>query len=223
MGLVGELGYHKVSPRKLLSSFLNKLVCVVGIVTKCSLVHPKMVKSVHYCETTKKFTSRHYVDETDLSGAAVTTTAMPIKDEHGNPLTTEIGLCQFVDNQRVTLQELPETAPPGQLPRSTGVHLCVHLNDACVIRSQCLMRSGFLQECTNQQGVATFAHTSALRGMWRAQHATCRAALRYMLHLASATHHHRNTARLSAPCNAAQTLCSKATSSTRASPATAFF
>ena len=125
VGFTGELGYHKVSPRKLLSSLLNQLVCVIGIVTKCSLVHPKMVKSVHYCEATKKFTTRTYTDETDLSGVPSTTNAMPIKDEQNNPLTTEIGLCQFVDNQRITLQELPETAPPGQLPRSTGVTGCM--------------------------------------------------------------------------------------------------
>jgi hypothetical protein len=75
---------------------------------------------VHYCEATKKFSSRNYFDETDLRGIPTTSNAMPIKDESGNPLTTEIGLCNFVDNQRVTLQELPESAPPGQLPRSTG-------------------------------------------------------------------------------------------------------
>ena len=123
VGFVGELGYHKLSPRKLLSTYLNQMVCVVGIVTKCSLVHPKLVKSVHYCQATKKFTSRTYVDETDLEGIPSASNAMPIKDEHDNPLSTEIGLCKFIDNQRVTVQELPETAPPGQLPRSTGVPL----------------------------------------------------------------------------------------------------
>ena len=120
MGFTGELGYNKLSPRKLLSVYLNQLVTVVGIVTKCSLVHPKLVKSVHYCEATKKFTARSYADEADLDGVPSASNAMPIKDEQGNALTTEIGLCSFVDNQRVTLQELPETAPPGQLPRSTG-------------------------------------------------------------------------------------------------------
>lgn len=121
VGFIGELGYHQVSPRKLLSTFLNQLVCVMGIVTKCSLVHPKIVRSVHYCEATKKFTTREFSDETDLGGAPGRTNVMPTKDDAGNLLTTEIGLCKFVDNQRVTLQELPETAPPGQLPRSAGV------------------------------------------------------------------------------------------------------
>jgi DNA replication licensing factor MCM3 len=120
VGFTGELGANKLSPRKLLSSYLNHLVTVVGIVTKCSLVHPKMVRSVHYCQATRKFTTRHYVDETDLEGIPSQSNVMPARDEQDNPLSTEIGLCKFVDNQRVTLQELPETAPPGQLPRSTG-------------------------------------------------------------------------------------------------------
>jgi DNA replication licensing factor MCM3 len=120
VGITGELGYHKVSPRKLLSSYLNQMVSVVGIVTKCTLVHPKLVKSVHYCEATSKFTSRQFSDETDINSAPGVSNAIPTKDENQNLLTTEIGLCTFVDNQRVTLQELPETAPPGQLPRSTG-------------------------------------------------------------------------------------------------------
>lgn len=121
MGFTGELGYHKVSPRKLLSTFLNTMVTVVGIVTKCTLVHPKLVKSVHYCKATNKFMTRSFTDETNVDGVPATSNAMPTRDENQNLLTTEIGLCHFIDNQRVTLQELPETAPPGQLPRSTGV------------------------------------------------------------------------------------------------------
>lgn len=122
VGFTGELGYHKVSPRKLLSTHLNQMVSVMGIVTKCTLVHPKLVKSVHYCQATNKFTTRHFSDESDISTAPSMTNAIPTKDENQNLLTTEIGLCTFVDNQRITLQELPETAPPGQLPRSTGMH-----------------------------------------------------------------------------------------------------
>ena len=30
----------------------------------------------------------------------------------------QYGLSTFIDSQTVTIQELPETAPPGQLPRS---------------------------------------------------------------------------------------------------------
>ncbi len=42
VGLEGSLGGQHVSPRTLTSSYLNRMVCVEGIVTKCSLVHPKV-------------------------------------------------------------------------------------------------------------------------------------------------------------------------------------
>ena len=140
VGFTGELGYHKVSPRKLLSTHLNQMVSVMGIVTKCTLVHPKLVRSVHYCQATNKFTTRHFSDEADISAAPSMTNAIPTKDENQNLLTTEIGLCTFVDNQRVTLQELPETAPPGQLPRSTGsTHRRVY-TQACM-STECMLRT----------------------------------------------------------------------------------
>ena len=140
VGFTGELGYHKVSPRKLLSTHLNQMVSVMGIVTKCTLVHPKLVKSVHYCQATNKFSTRHFSDEADISAAPSMTNAIPTKDENQNLLTTESGLCSFVDNQRITLQELPETAPPGQLPRSTGMHhihryIHKHVCTACMLRA----------------------------------------------------------------------------------------
>jgi DNA replicative helicase MCM subunit Mcm2 (Cdc46/Mcm family) len=41
---------------------------VYGIVTRCSLVRPKLVKSVHYCPNTGVTTSREYRDITALTG-----------------------------------------------------------------------------------------------------------------------------------------------------------
>lgn len=42
----------------------------------------------------------------------------PTRDEDGHLLVTEYGKCRYKDNQIINLQELPETAPPGQLPHS---------------------------------------------------------------------------------------------------------
>eukprot|EP00983_Pelagomonas_calceolata_P068129 1149775-Pelagomonas_calceolata.AAC.3 len=42
IGLKGDFGKHEVSPRELTSALLGKLVCVFGIVTKCSVVRPKV-------------------------------------------------------------------------------------------------------------------------------------------------------------------------------------
>lgn len=52
VGFDGSFGGHLVSPRTLSSTYITHLVCVEGIVTKCSLVRPKVAKSVHYCPAT---------------------------------------------------------------------------------------------------------------------------------------------------------------------------
>ncbi len=52
VGFDGSFGSHLVSPRTLSSQYLTHLVAVEGIVTKCSLVRPKVAKSVHYCPAT---------------------------------------------------------------------------------------------------------------------------------------------------------------------------
>ena len=121
VGIIGELGPHTVSPRALSSAYISKLVRVEGIVTKCSLVRPKVVKSVHYCEKTQQFSTKEYRDVTSITGQP-TGAVYPQRDDQGNPLTTEFGLCKYKNHQVVVVQELPETAPAGQLPRSTEVH-----------------------------------------------------------------------------------------------------
>ena len=42
IGVEGSFGSHHVSPRGLTATLLNSLVCVEGIVTKCSTVRPKV-------------------------------------------------------------------------------------------------------------------------------------------------------------------------------------
>lgn len=124
IGLTGELGPHTVSPRELSSAFISRLVRVEGIVTKCSLVRPKVIRSVHYCEETGEFQSKEYRDVSSTSGEP-TGAVYPQRDDKGNPLTTELGLCKYKDHQHLVVQELPETAPAGQLPRSVEVSICL--------------------------------------------------------------------------------------------------
>ena len=51
-------------------------------------------------------------------------------DEHGNQLETEFGLSTYRDSQTLTIQEMPESAPLGQLPRSLDVYVENDLVDA---------------------------------------------------------------------------------------------
>ncbi|XP_058038838.1 DNA replication licensing factor MCM3 [Ahaetulla prasina] len=122
IGLEGSFGSKHVTPRTLTSQFLSCIVCVEGIVTKCSLVRPKVVRSVHYCPATKKTIERRYTDLTSLE-AFPSSAFYPTKDEENNPLETEFGLSTYKDHQTITIQEMPEKAPAGQLPRSVDIIL----------------------------------------------------------------------------------------------------
>lgn len=122
--------------------FLVNSYGVVG-----SLVYPKLVRSVHYCPATKKFMERKYTDLTSLE-AVPTSAVYPTKvnslfvcliwlyinlnkDEDGNVLETEFGLCSYKDHQTITIQEMPEKAPAGQLPRVVDIICDSDLVDAC--------------------------------------------------------------------------------------------
>ncbi|KAG7488408.1 hypothetical protein MATL_G00034210 [Megalops atlanticus] len=85
-----------------------------------SLVRPKITRSVHYCPATKKTLERKYTDLTSLD-AFPSSAIYPTKDEENNPLETEFGLCTYKDHQTLTIQEMPEKAPAGQLPRSVDI------------------------------------------------------------------------------------------------------
>lgn len=112
VGFEGAFGSRHLTARTLTSRHINNLVCVEGIVTKVSLVRPKVVKSVHYCPATAKTQERNYSDLTSLD-AYPSSAAYPTQDDDGNPLQTEFGLSTYKDHQTLTIQELPEKAPTG--------------------------------------------------------------------------------------------------------------
>lgn len=58
----------RVSPRALTAHFISRLVSVEGIVTKASLVRPKVVRTVQYCEATKQFHGTDFRDVTSHDG-----------------------------------------------------------------------------------------------------------------------------------------------------------
>jgi len=120
IGFEGSFGSKHVTPRTLTASNLGNLVCLEGIITKCSLVRPKVVKSVHFCPATGKTLERQYTDLTSFE-AYPSTAAYPTQDDDGNPLQTEFGLSKYKDHQTMSVQEMPEKAPAGQLPRSVDI------------------------------------------------------------------------------------------------------
>lgn len=99
-----------------------------------SLVRPKMLKSIHYCPPTNKFHSRSYHDATIVAPSSTlsgSTTVIPQDDGEGHALLMEYGLSTFRDHQTINIQEMPERAPAGQLPRGVEVVLADDLVDCC--------------------------------------------------------------------------------------------
>lgn len=118
----GSFGLHTCNPRTISSQHLNQTVSIEGIVTRCSLIRPKVVKSVHYNENKNIFQYKEYLDQTMTNGVT-TSSVYPQEDDEGNPLLTEYGYCTYRDHQTISIQEMPERAPAGQLPRGVDVVL----------------------------------------------------------------------------------------------------
>lgn len=134
VGFNGWFGRNHLTPRGLTARNVNQMVCVEGIISQCSIVKPKLVKSVH-------ISKGHLIGQSDSSGGTnqafvevrghrdisclikdrYVQSGVPSEDGHGNKMEVEIGLCRYKDSQKMTLQELPEMIPTGQLPRSIEV------------------------------------------------------------------------------------------------------
>ena len=128
VGVEGAFGDLHVTPRSLGAKYLSHMVCLDGIVTSCSLIRPKLLRSVHWSEAGKTFMAKEYHDATMIlqGGSAALqsgSNAYPTEDDQHRRLISEFGLSTYRDYQTVTVQEMPERAPPGQLPRSVDVIL----------------------------------------------------------------------------------------------------
>jgi len=130
IGVEGNFGGHRVDPRILKAAHVGMLMCVEGIVIRCSTVRPKVSQTVHYCPATDKHTSQVYHDAASLTGFP-TGAAYPTKDQDENVLETEYGLSTYRDHQTLAIQEMPERSPPGLLPKSVDVELDNDLVDTC--------------------------------------------------------------------------------------------
>eukprot|EP00457_Paulinella_chromatophora_P002022 gb/GEZN01002026.1/.p1 GENE.gb/GEZN01002026.1/~~gb/GEZN01002026.1/.p1 ORF type:complete len:873 (+),score=204.22 gb/GEZN01002026.1/:19-2637(+) len=130
IGFEGSFGASCLSPRGLEARHLGQLLQVEGIATRCSMVRPKVGRTVHYCEETNAWTENEYHDALSLTGFP-TSSVYPTQDSEGRRLTTEFGLSVYTDTQTLAIQEMPERAPAGLLPRYISVVLAGDLVDSC--------------------------------------------------------------------------------------------
>lgn len=63
------------------------MVALDGIVTKCSLVRPKVIRSVHYNAKKETFLVREYRDQTMTATGATNLNVYPQEDDEGNPVS----------------------------------------------------------------------------------------------------------------------------------------
>uniref|UniRef100_G3NKN7 DNA replication licensing factor MCM3 n=1 Tax=Gasterosteus aculeatus aculeatus TaxID=481459 RepID=G3NKN7_GASAC len=113
IALEGSFGTKHVTPRTLTSRLLGSMVCVEGIITKCECVCVR--PSCSWCAA-----------PAPLPPPSQPPPHLPCschQDEENNPLETEFGLSVYKDHQTITVQEMPEKAPAGQLPRSVDIIL----------------------------------------------------------------------------------------------------
>ena len=129
----GNLGKQTVTPRGLKSGLMHKLVKLQGIVTSVTKVKFRLLKSTHYCETTKRTIHKEYNDVFSLrmndEGNVQSSNNIPTHDPNGNPLVFEHGLSNFKNIQKAIIQEMPENIPSGLLSRSVEVLLQEDLVD----------------------------------------------------------------------------------------------
>jgi len=103
--------------RRIGSEHISRLVMVHGIIVRASATMPLVMRAAFECVACHQLT---YVEQ---SGEILKT---PIKcDNCDNKKGFELvpKESEFMDSQRITIQERPEDLPPGQLPRSLHVDL----------------------------------------------------------------------------------------------------
>uniref|UniRef100_A0A7S3JYH6 DNA replication licensing factor MCM3 n=1 Tax=Aureoumbra lagunensis TaxID=44058 RepID=A0A7S3JYH6_9STRA len=151
IGLIGSFGSRLLTPRQLRSSHLGEYVCIQGVVTHSSLTLPKVLRSVYWLEETKEHFVRDHQDASsldlwllppstvsstldyahdtskhgsiDMNDPTVVPYYMALQRDNKDELIIDHGLTAYMDHQYLTIQEAPEVAPYGQLPRSVTVLL----------------------------------------------------------------------------------------------------
>jgi len=123
LDLQGAFGRNHVTPRGMTAEYTGQLMCVEGLVTRCLVTKPKLLYSMHV----RKDVDDNYVeqrDHRDTTSLVVTSRSaagFPKQDSDKNDLQMDVAFSVYKDSQHFTIQETPDTAPPGQIPRSIKV------------------------------------------------------------------------------------------------------
>lgn len=109
----------RVAMRSLGSDHVGKLVMVEGIVIRTTTVQPLVTKAIFQCRRCGQ-----KIEEPQTG----TFLSFPIRC--ANPQCSRTGFfdflqeeSEFIDSQRIRIQEYPEELPPGQTPRSLDIQL----------------------------------------------------------------------------------------------------
>lgn len=99
--------------RKIRSEHVGKLIMIEGILTRVSSIKQQIVKAAYRCEKCSEIT---YVEAADVNERITP----PERCTHcgGKIFKLIPEESEFIDWQRLTIQERPEELPPAQLPRS---------------------------------------------------------------------------------------------------------
>jgi len=103
--------------RNLGSEHVGKLVMIEGIITRATVVRPLVTLAMFMC--------RRCLQKTDnaQSGTFLTFPARCPQCGRTGPFDFLQEESEFIDSQRIRIQEYPEELPPGQTPRSLDIDL----------------------------------------------------------------------------------------------------
>nr|XP_027193635.1 DNA replication licensing factor MCM3-like [Dermatophagoides pteronyssinus] len=134
LGITGWLGVNSVTPRGIHNRLVNKMILVEGIVTRCAPVSSTLTKGVYFAEALERYFTREHNDKFSIKPKTALSTGISfelVKISDGTKVSLAHGLSEYNDVQIITIQEVPETVPTGQLPRGLDIVCCDDLVNSC--------------------------------------------------------------------------------------------
>ncbi|OYT38903.1 MAG: MCM family protein, partial [Desulfurococcales archaeon ex4484_58] len=115
--------------RELTSEYIGKLVAVEGIVTRLTKVEARLVKALYRHSDPECGAEFYYPESGEMGERIEKPPYCPVCGKTGK-FELVLDRSQFIDWQKIVVQEKPEEIPPGQIPRSIEVILTSDLVDS---------------------------------------------------------------------------------------------